>query len=147
MAKNTRKHARRGMPMLAKHVLDLFASRQGRDSSSNVDFGAISRVSGPEILRPRKNFEILGPNHGERHTQTRTPRHADARQTCYGPVGLAARPGVVVQRGLWRNFTRLRSPALTNRPWRPIFTKNRNILCRVRAKARAASVRHCTVYI
>ena len=39
------------------------------------------------------------------------------------------------------------SPALTNRPWRLIFTKNRNIFGRVRAKARAASVRHRTVYI
>ena len=66
-------------------------------------------LSGLKILRPRKNFKILGPNRGQKYTQTSTPRHADARQTCFGPVGLTARPGVVKQREFRRNHTRFRA--------------------------------------
>ena len=58
-AKNIRKHARRGMPMLAKHVTDLLASRQGRASSCNVDYGAISRASGVRLWQIDRGDRFL----------------------------------------------------------------------------------------
>ena len=56
------------MPMVIEDMADLFASRQGRASSGNADFGAITRDFGPKILRPANNFrkkfrgrKIFGP--------------------------------------------------------------------------------------
>ena len=98
--------------MLARDIADLFASRQGRTSSGNVDFGVIARDFGPKFWRPRKFFEIFGPNRAEIRPQSHTPRHADGRHTHCGPLCIAARPGVVRRCGFRRDRTRFRTEIL-----------------------------------
>ena len=107
-SESRRKSRASSIPVLARVFEDLFATRRGRASSGSANFGAIARVFGPKILRPRKIFDF-GPRGAENRAQTRTPRHADGRQRLCGPVCLAARPGVVEKHGFRRNLTRFRT--------------------------------------
>ena len=47
--KNVRNPARRGMPMIFRHIADLFASWRGRASSTNADFGAVGALSRQKV--------------------------------------------------------------------------------------------------
>ena len=92
--------ARRGMPMVARHIGDHFASRQGLASSGNVHLDAIARDFGPKILRPRnfcRNFR------SESCRKTRAITHAaafpwssDALRTCLhrGKAGRRREPRI-----------------------------------------------------
>ena len=97
---------RRSMPTLGTVFGDLHASRQGLASSGNAEFGAISRDSERKILRPRKIFETFEPKSVANRTKSHAPRHADARNSVWGPSCLAARLGVVWQRGFRCDLTR-----------------------------------------
>ena len=50
-------------------------------------------------------FEIFGPRRAKNGVQTRTPRHARARQRPWGPVCIAARRDIVHQHGYRRDLT------------------------------------------
>ena len=102
---------RRTMPTLGTVFGDLHASRQGVASSGKAHFGEISRDDPNAKFCGRENFSKISVRNPLRTARnfTRRTNDADARHNVWGPSCLAARLGVVGQRGFRRDLARFRT--------------------------------------
>ena len=92
---NAPKRTRHVMPTHGRACRDTQRSCRGLASSGRSDFAANLRDLGRKFLRPRKFSIFFGPRRAQKSLESRTPRHADARQSLQGPSKVAPRPGVV----------------------------------------------------
>ena len=88
--------------VVVKDIADLFASRQGRASSANADFGAIARDFGPKFCGSESFFEIFGPKDARNPARRMILVESGGRQRHCRPVCLV---NYVGQRGFRRDRT------------------------------------------
>ena len=94
-SENARNCARRVTPTSRRARRDPQRSRRGQASSGRADFVENLRDFGRKFWRPRKFSNFFGPKLVRKCTQLRTPRHANAPQSCKRPAEVPPRPGVV----------------------------------------------------
>ena len=80
-----------------------------------MDFGAISRDFERKIWRPRKIFENFGRKSAANRTQSHVPQHADAPDSCWGPLRVVSKLRTTRRHGFWRDLTRFGTQNFANR--------------------------------